>query len=133
MENKSLPLDQIGKDCKELQLQRLATAVDRHYEASQLQLGATEDYYDVRWHLRRLDQFALLAAETGKLPAAVAAQRTMMEAVGLIGPQISVDARTEILQLPEGMSEAALIALATGTYIDVAASSDGSPEIGTLD
>jgi len=79
-----------------------------------LALGSDEDRFDLRWYLHRLDQLTLISVETGKLPAAVAATRTMMEAVGIVGTaQMNVDARTQILQLPEGLTTEQLVELAT--------------------
>lgn len=88
----------------------LAFAVSQH----QLALGSDDDRFDLRWYLYRLDQLTLISVETGKLPAAVAATRTMMEAVGIVGTaQMNVDARTQILQLPEGLTTEQLVELAT--------------------
>lgn len=94
-------------------------------EAAREDPSLVTDYYELNWYLYRLDEIQRAATSEGKHPAAVAAIRTMAELIGLLGPQLSVDARTQVLQLPEGMSEAALIALATGSY--------AAPEIGVLE
>ncbi len=90
----------------------------RPTEPERRQISATKgegDYYSLSWYLRRLDELQASAELQGKHPAAVSAIRTMAELVGLLGPQTSlVDARVQVLQLPEGLSEGALLALARG-------------------
>jgi len=89
-----------------------ATAAQRRQNAASTLEG---DYYSRAWYLRRLDEVQLSAERQGKHPAAVSALRTMAELAGLIGPPASlVDARVQVLALPAGLSEQALIALASG-------------------
>src|SRR5258707_9549012 len=79
---------------------------------------AEGDYYEIAWYLRELDTIQQEARVEGRHPAAVSAVRTMAELVGLVGPAVgNVDARVQVLALPEGLSESALIALATGAYL----------------
>ena len=74
-----------------------------------------DDYRDLNWYLARLDEVCQVGLATDKLPAVVSAYRTMMEAVGLIGPQTSInDNRVQVLALPDGLTTEQLIAIATG-------------------
>lgn len=107
----------VDRDSEELQMQRAASLYLQHEEARN-EVEYEPRYYDVNWYLKRLDSIANSAENEGKHPAAVSAVRTMAEIVGLLGPLVNanIDARTQILQLPEGISEETLIALATGAY-----------------
>lgn len=82
------------------------------------------DYYSIAWYLSRLDELQESAEAQGKHPAAVSAIRTMAELVGLLGPQtVQGGVNVQVLQLPEGLSEAAILALASGSYNEESVSS----------
>lgn len=98
------------------------------YEAKQ-RLG---NYYDIAWYLRQLDDIQQEARAIGKHPAAVSAVRTMAELVGLVGTQtVAVDGRVQILTLPEGLSESAILALAMGSLDNQGTTSPIVPSFNT--
>ena len=82
----------------------------------------SDEYRNLDWYLRKLDETAQVGLAEGKLAAVVSAYRTMMEAVGLIGPQTSIaDNRIQVVNLPDSLTTAELMQLALGTPADSAA------------